>query len=50
MVCPAHIDIKNDIMQLRNKSAQLGYNDPNMTTFNSDFDTNLDFGFNPNGF
>lgn len=50
MVCPAHIDIKNDIMQLRNKSAQLGYNDPNMTTFNSGFDTNLDFGFNPNGF
>jgi succinate dehydrogenase/fumarate reductase iron-sulfur protein len=50
MVCPAHIDIKNDIMQLRNKSAQLGYNDPNMTISNSGFDTNLDFGFNPNGF
>lgn len=50
MVCPAHIDIKSDIMQLRNKSAQFGYNDPNMDTFNSNFDTNLDFGFNPNGF
>ena len=50
MVCPAHIDIKNDIVQLRNKSAQLGYNDPNMTTFNSGFETNIDFGFNPNGF
>ena len=50
IVCPAHIDIKNDIMQLRNKSAQLGYNDPKMTTPNSGFDTNLDFGFNPNGF
>ena len=50
MVCPAQIDIKNDIMQLRNKSAQLGYNDPNMTISNSGFDTNLDFGFNPNGF
>ncbi len=50
MVCPAHIDIKNDIMQLRNKSAQLGYNDPNMSISNSGFDTNLDFGFNPNGF
>ena len=50
MVCPAHIDIKNDIMQLRNKSVQLGYNDPKMTTTNSGFDTNLDFGFNPNGF
>ena len=48
MVCPAHIDIKNDIMQLRNKSVQLGYNDPNIATFNSGFDTN--FGFNPNGF
>jgi len=46
MVCPAHIDIKNNIMKLRNKSAQLGYNDPNIATF----DTNLDFGFNPNGF
>ncbi len=48
MICPAHIDIKNDIMQLRNKSAQFGYNDPNMNNFNDDF--SVDFGFNPNGF
>ncbi|MEA2018683.1 MAG: 2Fe-2S iron-sulfur cluster-binding protein [Campylobacterota bacterium] len=50
MVCPAHIDIKGDIMKLRNKSAQFGYNDPNFTNNNIGFDTNLDFGFNPNGF
>ena len=49
-VCPAHIDIKTSIMQLRNKSAQLGYNDPNIVAYKSGFDTNLDFGFNPNGF
>ncbi len=47
MVCPEHIDIKNDIMMLRNKSAQLGYSDPNIGSFDSGFDTNLDFGFNP---
>jgi len=46
MVCPSKIDIKNDIMKLRNKSVQLGYNDPNLV--NNDF--NLDFGFNPNQF
>jgi len=45
MVCPQNIDIKNDIMQLRNKSAQFGYTDPNMADFG-----NMDFGFNPNGF
>lgn len=57
MVCPAHIDIKNNIMQLRNKSAQYGYSDPNMMNFNSGFDlggdsfgTDQNFGFNPNGF
>lgn len=47
MVCPSHIDIKGDIEQLRNKSAQFGYNNPNM---NMGFNTNLDLGFNPNGF
>lgn len=47
MVCPSHIDIKGDIEKLRNKSAQFGYNNPNM---NMRFNTNLDFGFNPNGF
>lgn len=64
MVCPAKIDIKNDIMQLRNKSVQYGYSDPNMISFNNNlgFDSNSDFlgnqdfqgsenfGFNPNGF
>jgi len=50
MVCPSFIDIKNNIIKLRNKSAVLGYNDPNVATFNSGFDTNIDFGFNPNGF
>ena len=43
MVCPSGIDIKGDIEKLRNKSAQFGYNDPNMTM-------SFDFGFNPNGF
>jgi len=47
MVCPSIIDIKGDIEKLRNKSAQFGYNNPNM---NMGFNTNLDFGFNPNGF
>ncbi len=47
MVCPSHIDIKGDIQQLRNKSAQFGYNNANM---NMGFDTSFDFGFNPNGF
>lgn len=46
VVCPSKIDIKNDIIKLRNKSVQLGYNDPNL--INNDF--NLDFGFNPNQF
>jgi fumarate reductase iron-sulfur subunit len=50
MVCPANIDIKNEIVQLRNKSAQFGYNDPNINTFDSGFDTNLNFGFDPNSF
>jgi len=58
MVCPQHIDIKNDIMMLRNESAKAGYTDPNFANFNSGFDTggmpdfqgNQDFGFNPNGF
>ena len=48
MVCPAHIDIKNDIIHLRNKSAQFGYTDPNLANFDMGF--NQDFGFNPNGF
>lgn len=54
MVCPSFIDIKGGIEKLRNKSAQFGYNNPNM---NMGFDSNTDFlnqnityGFNPNGF
>ena len=52
MVCPQHIDIKNDIMMLRNRSAQHGYTDPNFANFNSGFNANgiPDFGFNPSGF
>ena len=46
MVCPQMIDIKSDIMNLRNKSYQFGYTDPNLANFNS----TMDFGFNPNGF
>lgn len=46
MVCPQHIDIKNDIMMLRNKSVQAGYSDPNFTNFPE----YQDFGFDPNGF
>jgi len=47
IVCPSNIDIKGDIEQLRNKSAQFGYNNPNI---NIGFDTNINFGFNPNNF
>ena len=49
MVCPQHIDIKNDIMMLRNKSVQAGYSDPNFANFDSGFDAGgmPDFGFNP---
>lgn len=37
MVCPSLIDIKNDIMQLQNKSVQYGYQNPM-------FMTSMDFG------
>lgn len=50
MVCPAHIPIKNNIMQLQNKSVMLGYNNPNIANYESGFDTTVDFGFNPNQF
>jgi len=43
-VCPSLIDIKSNIIYLRNKSAQFGYNDPNM------YSDNISFGFDPNGF
>ncbi|MEA3353740.1 MAG: 2Fe-2S iron-sulfur cluster-binding protein [Campylobacterota bacterium] len=52
MVCPSHIDIKGGIMQLRNKSVQFGYTDPNITSFDGglDFQNTTSFGFDPNGF
>lgn len=59
MVCPQFIDPKTDIMNLRMKSVQNGYSDPNMqdfgtinNEFNSGFDPGGNFsgGFNPNGF
>ncbi|MEA3290311.1 MAG: 2Fe-2S iron-sulfur cluster-binding protein [Campylobacterota bacterium] len=52
MVCPSHIDLKGGIMQLRNKSVQFGYTDPNMTSFDGglDFQNTTSFGFDPNGF
>jgi fumarate reductase iron-sulfur subunit len=52
MVCPQFIDPKTDILNLRTKSYQNGYTDPNLS-MNSGFDVgfgNGDFGFNPNGF
>ncbi len=45
MVCPEHIDIKNDIMMLRNKSAQFGYMDPNFANMDMGFNS----GFDPSG-
>lgn len=49
-VCPQGIDPKMDIMQLQNISAQKGYSNPYLNSFdnNMGFDSN-DFGFNPNG-
>lgn len=52
MVCPQFIDPKTDILNLRTKSYQNGYSDPNLNA-NTGFDIgfgNGDFGFNPNGF
>jgi fumarate reductase iron-sulfur subunit len=50
MVCPAHIDIKGDIMKLQNKSVQFGHINPNFQ-MSEDFSFQGDqFGFNPNGF
>ncbi|MDD2639902.1 MAG: succinate dehydrogenase, partial [Arcobacteraceae bacterium] len=52
MVCPQFIDPKTDILNLRTKSYQNGYTDPNLS-MNTGFDAsfgNGDFGFNPNGF
>ncbi len=40
-VCPQGIDPKNDILMLRVKSGEFGYQDPNFSSFDN-------FGFNPN--
>jgi succinate dehydrogenase/fumarate reductase iron-sulfur protein len=49
LVCPSMIDIKNDIIKLRNKSVQYGYMDPAFSNYDSSFDASSpDFGFNPN--
>lgn len=51
MVCPQFIDPKTDIMKLRMKSIQEGYEDPtiqNYDSFGSGFDTSFDTGFDPN--
>jgi len=45
LVCPQNIDPKNDIIKLRNQSAQHGYMDPNFA--NMGFSGG--FGFDPNG-
>ncbi|WP_122893755.1 succinate dehydrogenase/fumarate reductase iron-sulfur subunit [Arcobacter peruensis] len=51
-VCPQGIDPKADIMQLQNISVQKGYENPNLSNFDTsmNFGSNDDFGFNPNGF
>lgn len=54
-VCPQFIDPKTDIMKLRIKSAQNGFEDKslqNFSDFNGGFDLGFDpsGGFNPNGF
>lgn len=48
LACPQYIDPKTDIMNLRMKSIQNGYSDPNVQTDN--FLNEFEFGFNPNSF
>ncbi len=55
LVCPQFIDPKTDIMNLRMKSVQNGYEDKSLQAFggfDNSFDTGFDpsGGFNPNGF
>lgn len=49
-VCPQNIDPKNDILQLQNISVQNGFDNPNMSSINMEFESNDFGGFNPNGF
>lgn len=48
IACPQGIDPKTDIMKLRMKSINNGYEDKNISNFNS-YNNEFDFGFNPNG-
>lgn len=52
IACPQFIDPKTDIMNLRMKSVQVGYEDKSLQAFSSGFDTGFDpsGGFDPNGF
>lgn len=57
MVCPQFIDPKTDIINLRMKSVQNGFEDKSLAMYNNDFNSGFDSsfnddfgGFNPNGF
>jgi len=52
IVCPQFIDPKSDIMNLRMKSVQNGYEDKSLNMFNNDFNSDINSftGFDPNGF
>ena len=52
VVCPQFIDPKTDIMNLRMKSVQNGFEDKSLNSFDNGFDTGFDNfgGFNPNSF
>lgn len=49
VVCPQFIDPKTDIMNLRMKSVQAGYEDKSLQNFAGGFDTGFDTGFDPSG-
>lgn len=49
MVCPQFIDPKTDIMNLRMKSVQAGFEDKSLAQFNSGFNSGFDTGFDPSG-
>jgi len=52
IVCPQFIDPKTDILNLRIKSVQAGFEDKSLAQFSSGFDSGFDpsGGFDPNGF
>ncbi len=49
IVCPQFIDPKTDIMNLRMKSVQSGYEDKSLQMYQNDFNDGFDTGFNPSG-